>query len=191
MTQTRSDLIALLQLAYSGERAAGYAYRGHWHSVSDPEERSRIAAIEREEWHHRSLVGDMLRTLGSGPDRRREVRALVIGRTLQFLCHFTGWLLPMYGAGKLESRNIREYETAARLAQACGRDEFVECLLVMAEVEWEHEHYFRSKVESHWIGHRLKSWAKPPAKGTIRSSFVVDETADVVSECGVRADSGI
>src|SRR5262245_32533676 len=125
MGDARSDLINLLQLAYSGEKAAGYAYRGHWHSVSDPEERSRIAAIEQEEWHHRRLVGDMLHVLGAGPNRRREVRAAIIGRTLQFLCHLSGWLLPMYGAGRLESRNIREYESAARFAQACGHGEFV------------------------------------------------------------------
>jgi hypothetical protein len=35
----RAQLITVLQLAYSGELAAGYAYRGHWHSVRDSEER--------------------------------------------------------------------------------------------------------------------------------------------------------
>ena len=42
MPDSRESLIAVLQLAYSGERAAGYAYRGHWHSVSDADERARI-----------------------------------------------------------------------------------------------------------------------------------------------------
>src|SRR5215472_1136292 len=99
-------LVEILQLAYSGERAAGYAYRGHWHSVSNPEERQRIQKIENEEWHHRRLVGEMLSTLGAAPDPRREIRATIIGRTLQALCHVAGWLMPMYGAGKLERRNI-------------------------------------------------------------------------------------
>src|SRR5688572_24506103 len=116
MSDSRSKLIALLQLAFSGEKAAGYAYRGHWKSVSRHEERERIALIEQEEWHHRRLVGEILTALGSGPDFARERRAALIGRTLAFLCHLSGWYFPMYGAGKLESRNIREYESAARLA---------------------------------------------------------------------------
>ena len=171
MSDSRSELIALLQLAYSGERAAGYAYRGHWKSVSSPEERERIATIEQEEWHHRRLVGEMLAALGSGPDLARERRATLIGRTLGFLCHVSGWFSPMYGAGKLESRNIREYEGAARLAFRCGRFEDVDCLLTMAEVEWEHEHYFRLKVMGHWLGRWVPVWDQPPPKAHIRASF--------------------
>ncbi len=41
MANSCSSLIAILQLACSGELAAGYANRGHWHSVSDPEEPAR------------------------------------------------------------------------------------------------------------------------------------------------------
>ncbi|HYJ85221.1 MAG TPA: ferritin-like domain-containing protein [Pyrinomonadaceae bacterium] len=166
-----NKLINILQLAYSGELAAAYAYRGHWHSVSDAEERARIEQIENEEWHHRRLVGEMLQKLGAQPNQRRERRALIIGRSLGFLCHLTGWLAPMYGAGRLESHNIREYETAARYARDCGREEFVDCLLTMAEVEWEHEKYFRSRVLIHLLGKRLPIWSEPPAKESIRDSF--------------------
>jgi rubrerythrin len=172
-----SNLIRILQLAYSGERAAAYAYRGHWHSVRNPDERTRIATIENEEWHHRDLVGEMLRSLGARPDKRREVRASVIGRVLQALCHVSGWLAPMYGAGKLESRNIKEYEAAARFAAGSGRTEFVDCLLTMAEVEWEHEQYFRSKVLSHPAGRLLPIWPLPPPKETIRTSFAGEKVA--------------
>ncbi|HUS10247.1 MAG TPA: hypothetical protein VMZ30_07255 [Pyrinomonadaceae bacterium] len=168
---SRSKLIALLQLAYSAERAAAYAYRGHWHSVADEDERARIRQIENEEWHHRELVGGMLGRLGSGPNRQREFRSLLVGRALGFLCHVMGWLAPMYGAGRLESRNIREYETAARHARDCGHKEFTDCLLTMAEVEWEHEYYFRSRVLLHMLGHRLSLWPAPPPKETIRQSF--------------------
>ena len=135
-------LIALLRLAYSGELAAGFAYRGHWKSVRDPDERQRIRTIEEQEWHHRRQVGAMLAALGSAPRRFAEARAWLIGRTLGLLCHLSGWLAPMAGAGKLESRNVREYEAAARLARACGRHEWIDCLLTMAEVEWDHEAYF-------------------------------------------------
>ena len=167
----RQKLIAILQLAYSGELAAAYAYRGHWHSVSAPDERESIRTIEEDEWRHRKLVGEMLAALGSSPHKGRETRASLIGRTLGFLCHVTGWLAPMYGAGKLESRNIVEYETAARYARESGQTELVDCLLEMAEVEWDHEKYFRSQVLRHVVGRRLPIWPEPPPKESIRRSF--------------------
>ena len=64
---SKQKLIVLLQLAYSAERAAGLAYRGHWQSVVDESERTRIKQIEDEEWHHREWVGDMLKKLGAEP----------------------------------------------------------------------------------------------------------------------------
>lgn len=172
----RSELIALLQLAYSGELAAAYAYNGHWKSVADAGERQRIQLIEQEEWHHRVLVGEMLRDLGAAPDRSRERRAAIIGRVLAALCHVAGWLAPMYGAGKLESRNIREYETAARHALECGRHDLIDSLLTMAEVEWEHERYFRSRVLDSRLGRLLPIWPAPPEKEEIRASFPAIES---------------
>jgi len=169
--ENKKKLAALLRLEYSAELAAAYAYRGHWHSVSNPDERARIRQIENEEWHHRQLVGDMLDKLQTHPSRVRELRAGIVGRALGFLCHFTGWLAPMYGAGRLESRNIREYETAARYARAAGHEEFVDCLLTMAEVEWEHEKYFRSRVRLHRFGRKLPIWLEPPPREMIRKSF--------------------
>jgi len=168
---SRDKLIALLQLAYSGERAAAYAYRGHWHSLTSVNERDSIRRIEEDEWRHRRLVGEMLARLDAKPSRRREIRAAIIGRTLGLLCHVTGWLLPMYGAGKLESRNVKEYETAARYARDCRYFELIDCLLEMAEVEWDHELYFRSRVLSHRLGRRLSLWPPPPPKETIRLSY--------------------
>jgi rubrerythrin len=167
---SRADLVALLQLAYSGELAAAHAYRGHARSVRDPEERRRIEEIEREEWHHRELVGRMLAELGAGPNRARELRAGVIGRVLAALCHLGGWLAPMYGAGRLESRNVGEYESAARLARDAGRGQWVDCLLTMAEVEWEHEQYFRARVLSHHLGRCLPIWPAPQPKEAIRAA---------------------
>ena len=165
------NLIALLQLAYSGELAAAHAYRGHWKSVRDTDERESIRKIEEDEWRHRGLVGEMLAGLGAAPRKRREIRAAIVGRTLGFLCHITGWLAPMYGAGKLESRNVKEYETAARYARDCGRADLIDCLLEMAEVEWDHEYYFRACVKSSALGRRLPLWPKPPPRETIRLAF--------------------
>jgi rubrerythrin len=177
MDSSRSGLIGILQLAYSGELAAGYAYRGHARSVSDPSERERIRTIEDEEWHHRRLVGGILESLGARPLRRREIRAAIVGRVLGFLCHVSGWLAPMYGAGKLESRNIREYEDAARFARDCGREDLIDCLLTMAEVEWEHEAFFRGRVLSHPRGARMSIWPQPPPKERIRESFAEEHAA--------------
>lgn len=174
---SRQQLIAILQLAYSGELAAAYAYRGHWHSVTRQDEREAIRTVEEDEWRHRQLIGEMLTKLGSGPKKFRELRATVIGRTLAVLCHVMGWLTPMYGAGKLESRNVREYETAARHARDCGQLDFVECLLEMAEVEWDHEHYFRSCVLKHKLGRRLPLWPPPPPKENIRRSYANEQAS--------------
>jgi hypothetical protein len=103
------------------------------------------------------------------------MRATIIGRALGVLCHLSGWLVPMYGAGRLESRNIVEYETAARHARDCGRTDFIDCLLTMAEVEWEHEHYFRERVLAHRLGKQLPIWPQPPPKENIRSSFAHED----------------
>jgi rubrerythrin len=167
-------LIRVLQSAYSGELAAGYAYRGHWKSVRDPEERARIQQIENEEWHHRQLVFALLVELGGDPILIREIVFWTIGRTLGALCHVAGWFFPMYGAGKLERGNIVEYEVAARHAMDCGRESMVECLLMMAEVEWEHEQYFRSKVTGHPLLRVFKLWSAPPERATMREKLVED-----------------
>ncbi|MDX6268866.1 MAG: hypothetical protein QOD28_89 [Acidobacteriota bacterium] len=174
MNSHSDELIKILRLAYSGELAAAYAYRGHWRSLKDVATRERIREIESEEWQHRRLVGRMLEQLGARPNRVRELRAVVVGRTLGAMCHVSGWLLPMYGAGKLESRNINEYETAARHASRSGRAEFVDCLLRMAEVEWEHEKYFRALMTTHRLGARLPLWPIPAPKEAIRATYNVE-----------------
>jgi hypothetical protein len=165
----RQSLIRILQHAYSGERAAGFAYNGHWRSVSDPDETDHIRRIEDEEWQHRRLVGDALAALGAGPDRAREFRAALLGRALGLLCHVSPWFLTMYGAGWLESHNILEYEDAARYAETCGRGDLVDCLLAMAEVEWEHEAYFRARVLGHPWSKWARVWPEPPPRTSIRS----------------------
>ena len=180
MASGSGDLIDILRLAYSGELAAAYAYRGHWKSVKDTATKTKIREIEEEEWHHRRLAGQMLSELGSHPSRYREVKATLIGRTLGLLCHLMGWLLPMYGAGKLESRNVGEYERAARFAAASDHHEFVECLLSMAEVEWEHEKYFRDCVKSHRLSSKIPLWQFPAPKETIRSAFSAETGLSVI-----------
>ncbi len=167
----RARLANVLRHAHAGELAAGHAYRGHAASVSDPGERAQIRKIEDEEWVHRRQVGEMLAALGAAPDPTRERKLLRIGKTIGLLCRIGGWYVPMYGAGKLESQNVREYEDAADLAVASGHPELVACLLEMAEVEWDHEAYFRSKVDSHWLRRVIRVWPPIPPKDAIRAGF--------------------
>lgn len=147
----RRHLIHILQGAYSGELAAGFAYRGHWKSVKNTDERAAIQKIEQEEWVHRKRVGEMLASLGGAPRKFREAKLWVIGRTIGLACHLIGWFLPMYFAGRLESGNVIEYQVAAAHAGALGLKEFEADLLVMARVEREHELFFFNVI----TGHRL------------------------------------
>ena len=147
----RHHLIHILQAAYSGELAAGFAYRGHWKSVKNPDERAAIQKIEQEEWIHRKRVGEILTSLGGAPRKLREAKLWVIGRTIGLACHLIGWFLPMYFAGRLESGNVIEYQVAAFHAGASDLKEFEADLLAMARVEKEHELFFLNVIS----GHRL------------------------------------
>ena len=157
----RVKLIKILQGAYSGELAAAYAYEGHWKASKKQEERESIAKIEAEEWHHRTLVGGMLTALGATFDPIQERKRNRIGKTLRALCKVSGWFMPMYAAGRLESYNVIEYEDAAEFARLCGHSEFVDALHEMAETEREHEKYFRLKVETHFLRHVFPKWKIP------------------------------
>jgi demethoxyubiquinone hydroxylase (CLK1/Coq7/Cat5 family) len=145
----RQQLVTLLQAAYSGELAAAYAYRGHWKSLSDPAEQQIVQRIEHEEMVHREKVGRILSELEPGPLRFREIKMSLIGRIIGALCHLTGWFMPMYFAGRLESRNVCEYESAAKHARRLGLTEFESELRLMATVEREHEIFFMQTIAAH------------------------------------------
>ncbi len=151
MDKARENLIRILQNAHAGEVAAAYAYRGHWKSLRDSPEKKRIKEIEAEEWDHRERVGHWLEKLGAKPRPLREKIFWTIGNVLGPSCFISGWFMPMYFAGRLESQNSVEYEDAAVLARELGMDDCVEDLLDMARVELEHEEFFRDTV----TGHRL------------------------------------
>ena len=107
----------------------------------------------------------------------REAVFWLIGRTLGPLCHVAGRFLPMYGAGRLERRNIVEYEDAALYARESGHPELIDCLLTMAEVEWDHEQYFRSRVLGHPLRRLFPIWPAPPPRARIRERFEEDGRA--------------
>ena len=145
----RQNLIRILQNAYSGELAAAYAYRGHWKSLKESPEKIRIKDIEAEEWDHRRRVGEWLAKLDAKPKPLREKIFWIIGNVLGPSCFLSGWFMPMYFAGRLESKNSVEYEDAAGFARELGMDDCVDDLLDMALVEVEHEVFFRQTVAEH------------------------------------------
>ena len=148
----RAHLIHILQGAYSGELAAGFAYRGHWKSLKAPAEIEKIQQIENEEWVHRQRVGQMLAHLDASPRRSLELKLRIIGRAIGAACHLIGWFLPMYFAGRLESGNVEEYEAAAFHAGKLGLSDFQADLIAMARVERDHELFFLSVVAGHaWL----------------------------------------
>ncbi len=173
-----AKLIRQLQNAYSGEKAA-YAYRGHALSVVDATEREQIRKIESEEWQHRQCIGEMLKELNVSPRLSREILMTLIGITIYCLCRIGGWLnffnfgwyMSMYGAGKLEQGNIVEYQIAAQSALLCGHGKFVSELIQMAEVEWDHEFYYRSKAASSKWSKWIKTWEPPPARISTRKAI--------------------
>jgi rubrerythrin len=175
MSDDLRKLIRQLQGAHAGELAAAFAYRGHWKSLRSGADRDRIRAIEAEELHHRALVAGLLAQAGARPNKLREATFWCIGRTLGALCHVSGWFIPMYGAGRLERSNIVEYEDAAEYASRCGHEAMLDCLLEMAEVEWEHESYFRECVQRHWMSRFVPLWNDAPPKATIRARWQTEQ----------------
>lgn len=169
--QAETALIRLLQMAYSGELAAANAYRGHGLSVSDFAQRQAILQIEIEELAHRHAVGELLRQLRARPQFWRERFMSLLGQIIGLLCHFGGWYIPMYGAGKLESRNVEEYVTAARYAWQAQHSEMIPVLLEMAEAEWEHEQFFRIQLASHPLRRWVPLWPELGPKEQIRLAF--------------------
>src|SRR5262249_39299140 len=139
----------VLRMAYSGEKAAAYAYNAHWKSVKDPQQRADIRRIEDEELEHRQIVGEMLQTLCAKPQIWREIMMTVIGRTVGIACFLIGWFLPMYFAGRLEHANVNEYEVAAAHARELGLNEYAAVLHSLSDVELRHEQFFLNVVQGH------------------------------------------
>lgn len=139
----------ILRRAFSGEMTAALAYHGHWLSLRDDQEIAEIRQIELEEWHHRRRLKAMLSGLGARPDPILEVRMAVLGTIICLGCLMVGWFIPMYFAGRLESRNDREYEEAAALAEGLGLDALRDELKAFAQLERDHEAYFLRKVAGH------------------------------------------
>ncbi|MFT7678642.1 MAG: hypothetical protein ACI8QC_002636 [Planctomycetota bacterium] len=174
-----AEFTRCLQLAYSGELGAVRAYQAHAVCLRGRPERAVVSRILKDEIRHRRQLLRMLGELQSAPDPGAERRMHRVGRTIGILCHLGGWFIPMYGAARLERDNIVEYEIAARLAWFAGHADWIDELLALGEVEWDHELWLRTEATKHWAWRWIPTWKAPAPRESIRerfSSFVKNPT---------------
>ncbi|GDY10993.1 hypothetical protein LBMAG52_44810 [Planctomycetia bacterium] len=141
-------LVRLLQLAYSAEKAAAFAYIGHAGSVKNPDEKVAIKQIEMDEWQHRETVLSIMRQHAIPPSRYYEVKFHVIGRIISASCYVIGWFMPYYFAGRLESGNVCEYFIMMRYFNEIGITAHDDVLYEMGMKEKEHEVYFQKGLQN-------------------------------------------
>lgn len=152
MIQLQPELRNLLQLAYSAERAASFAYQGHAAVVKLQEEKKSIYQIELDEWEHRAEVLKIMQYYNVPISKWYEIKYYVIGKIISTSCYLIGWFMPMYFAGRLESGNVNEYFRMKDLFNAKGITKHDDILLEMGLKEKEHEIYFLNKIKQHkWL----------------------------------------
>jgi len=139
-------LVKLLQRAYSGEKAAAFAYIGHARSLRDPAAKAAVRQIEGDEWKHRENVLGLMRRYEVPVSRWLEVKLHVIGRIISASCHVIGRFMPFFFAGKLESGNVCEYFVMVRHFHSLGIREHDAMLYEMGMKEKEHEVYFLDQI---------------------------------------------
>ena len=157
------------------DRARGLA-------APEPDRAAEIDEISAEEIDHRARVRAMLDALDVAPDAGRERRLLRIGRTISAFCRVGGWFGPMYGAARLERKNIGEYERAAGYAITAGHPELIEDLVDMSEVEWDHERWFRERLRGPLAVAGVPEVAGPASEGQDPDAGRALDAADAMTE---------
>lgn len=163
MTLDHPKLVRSLQLAYSAEKAAAYAYIGHAKSVSNPDQKKAIKQIEIDEWHHRAEVLKIMEEYDIPVSKYYEIKYAVIGRLISASCFVIGWFMPFFFAGKLESGNVCEYFVMIHKFHSLGIRKHDKILYEMGIKEKEHEVYFLSMIKhKKWLPffERVFSWGK-------------------------------
>lgn len=144
---SHKKLVSLLQMAYSAEKAAAFAYMGHAGSVSEVEEKEAIHQIEIDEWNHREEVLKIMQQYDIPISTYFELRFHLIGRLISYSCYVIGWFMPYYFAGRLESGNVCEYFRLMHYFCELGIHEHNDVLYEMGMKEKEHEIYFLEKIQ--------------------------------------------
>ena len=161
MTLDHPQLVTSLQLAYSAERAASFAYIGHAASLRDPEEIAKVLEIEQDEWEHRRHVLEIMQRYEIPVSRWKELKYYLIGKVIGYSCYLIGRFMPYFFAGKLESGNVCEYFVMIRRFHELGITDHDEILYEMGLKEKEHEIYFLEMVkDAKWLPlfEKIFSW---------------------------------
>jgi hypothetical protein len=145
----QKELVSLLQLAYSAEKAAAFAYQGHAGSVKNKDVKEKIKKIEDDEWYHRKEVLSLMHWYGIPVSKWYEFKYAVIGKSISYSCYLIGWFMPMYFAGRLESGNVNEYFVMKSRFNALNIFDHDYILMEMGLKEKEHEEYFLSMIRRH------------------------------------------
>ncbi len=156
-------LIKLLQLAYSAEKAAAFAYVGHAGSVKDPDEKIAIKQIELDEWGHRESVLAIMRQYEIPISRYNELKFHLMGKVISASCYVIGWFMPYYFAGRLESGNVCEYFVMMHYFDELGISDHHDVLYEMGMKEKEHEVYFLNSLKNNRLlplFERIFGWGK-------------------------------
>lgn len=174
-------LTDLLQRAYSGEKAAAFAYQGHAGSVKDKAEKRDIKQIEIDEWSHRDEVLRMMQQYNVPVSKWMEFKCYMIGKTISASCYLIGWFMPFYFAGDLESGNVCEYIRMKRLFNALDINEHDAILYEMSLKEKEHEVYFYEKIKDNKLlpfFEKFFGWGTSKRKNDINldEGFYIEDT---------------
>lgn len=148
MPLDHSELVDLLQRAYSAEKAAAFAYQGHAGSVKNTQEKKAIKQIEIDEWNHRKEVLKIMDQYNIPISKYYEFRFHIIGKIISASCYVIGWFMPFYFAGRLESGNVCEYFRMKHFFNSLGIKEHDIVLYEMGIKEKEHEIYFLDQIKT-------------------------------------------
>ena len=148
MKLQHKELVDLLQMAYSAEKAAAFAYQGHAGSVKNEDEKSAIHQIEIDEWNHRKEVLDIMNYYGIPISTYYEIKFHIIGKIISYSCYVIGWFMPYYFAGRLESGNVCEYFRMMHYFHELDIHKHNDVLYEMGIKEKEHEVYFLQKIKN-------------------------------------------
>ena len=163
MPLNHPKLVRSLQLAYSAEKAAAYAYIGHAKSVRNAEQKKAIKQIEIDEWHHRAEVLKIMKEYDIPISTYYEVKFSLIGRLISASCFVIGWFMPFFFAGKLESGNVCEYFIMIQKFRSLDITKHDKTLYEMGIKEKEHEIFFLSMIKNKkWlpIFEKVFNWGK-------------------------------
>jgi hypothetical protein len=152
MTLNHPKLKRLLQMAYSAEKAAAFAYQGHAGSLKDKDAIASVYQIELDEWNHRSEVLVLMNIYEIKPSQYFEIRFYLVGKLISASCYVIGWFMPFYFAGRLESGNVCEYFRMIHYFHSIGIKTHDKILYEMGLKEKEHEIYFYNQIKDHkWL----------------------------------------